>query len=326
MEDKIWVCIVKRFNATETEDSARFLNRWLNEDEANVQKFREAKTLWEMTAMIQHEETDEDPRILTMNILEHKVASTSTSFWKYSVAATLIGALLFAGLYYFKHYNVSAPEEWVVNKASAGNIIEITLPDQSKVWLNSETEIRYRKKFSSSKLREIHLKGEAYFEVKHDEEHPFVVNSGALKTTVYGTSFSIKSYNEAESSVAVNSGRVGVQLTKKAGAAIMLLPKDKLSLRKAKLEKTRVELAEVNSWIRDEMIFEQTPMKEVFAVISKRYQVKVDYDKKRYSECKLTASFKNEPLSAVLKTLNISMNISSKQVGETIYVKGGDCM
>ncbi|WP_173006998.1 DUF4974 domain-containing protein, partial [Lactobacillus helveticus] len=70
----------------------------------------------------------------------------------------------------------------------------------------------------------------------------------------------------------------------------------------------------------------QTPMPEVFAILSRLYKVKIEAGNQNYKGCKLSARFSKQPLSVVLKTLNISMNISSKQIADTIYLKGGNCM
>lgn len=326
MEDKIWLCIVKRLSFTETEESAKVLDSWINSDPAHQRQFREAKSLWEMSAMIQPEEPADNATTLIQSHLIPPRKTPAKMFWKYSIAAALTGALLLAGLHFF-YQDKAQPEEWVIHKTAVGSVDSLTLPDKSTVWLNSGTEIRFRKNFSKEKLRAVQLKGEAYFDVQHDEKHPFVVSSGDFKTTVYGTSFNIRAYpNDAEMFVAVNSGRVGVQHLPSGNTAIFLLPKDKLSLRNGKLIKSKLEEADVSSWTQGELIFEQMPLNDVLATIARKYQVQIETGTQNFSDCKLTARFKDQPLSAILKTLNISMNIKSTQIGDTIYVKGGNCM
>lgn len=326
MEDKIWICIVKRLSFTETKESAEVLDNWINSDPAHKLQFREAKALWEMSAMIQPEEPADNASTLIQSYLKPTRKNPVKTFWKYGIAAALTGALLLAGLHFFNQDKIQ-PEEWVIHKTTEGNIDSLTLPDESKVWLNAGTEIRFRKNFSTANLRTVELKGEAYFDVRHDDAHPFVVTSGDLKTTVYGTSFNIRAYpNDAEMFVAVNSGRVGVQHLPSGKNTMFLLPKDKLSLKNGKLIRSKLMEANVSSWTQGEMIFEQMPLNDVLATIARKYQVRIESGTRNFSDCKLTARFKDQPLSAVLKTLNISMNIKSTQVGDTIYIKGGNCM
>jgi len=328
MEDKIWTCIVKRLSGTETEESAAVLDEWLESDTGHIEHYLEVKKLWELTALIQPEVPEEDAAELIHSYQQEEPAEAPRRmlFWKYGIAAALTGALLLAGLQLF-HPDKPQPVEWVIHTTEPGRMDTVTLPDQSTVCLNAGTEIRFRKNFSSEKIRDVQLKGEAYFEVHHDKTHPFVVTSGDLKTTVYGTSFNIRAYpGEAEMSVAVNSGKVGVQHVPSGDKAIFLLPNDKLSLRNGQLVRSTQNKADVSSWAQGEMIFEQMPLQDVLATIARRYRVAIETGTEDYSECKLTARFKDQPLSTILKTLNISMNITARQVNDTIYLKGGNCM
>ncbi len=203
-------------------------------------------------------------------------------------------------------------------------MILVEMPDGSKIWLNADSEIRFLKSFSQEKTRSVILNGEAYFDVSHDAAHPFVVKSAELTTTVYGTSFNVRAYsNEEETSVTVNSGKVGVISGKDGGKARMLLPQDKLTYGDGKFTKTTV-LADADGWTRGDLMFDQTPLNEVFETISRKYNVKIEKAKTlRYQDCRLTARFRNQSLAAVLKTLKLAMNINSKQTGTTIYLEGG---
>lgn len=82
------------------------------------------------------------------------------------------------------------------------------LSDGTRIWLNSESELTFPSHFSGSR-REVALKGEAYFEVVSDPEHPFYVEAGGTCIRVLGTSFNISSYREdADVSVALLNGKV----------------------------------------------------------------------------------------------------------------------
>lgn len=328
MEDHIWTYIIKRLTNSESSESRQKLDEWLSKDASHLQQYQEARMLWDLSAMVPPEAVETDPKLLTMKTIEEQQMrpSRSMSIWKYGIAAALFGALLFVSFFFFNQ-DTATEQEWVIRKATAGQVTELTLPDSSHVWLNSDTEIRFQKNFGTAKQRIIQLRGEAYFEVKHDAEHPFVVNSGNLKTTVYGTSFNVRAYpNDLESQVSVNTGKVGVQAKGSKAAALMLLPSDRISFSKGSFSRSKINLADVDSWKSGELIFEQTPMPEVISTISRKYKVAINTGTNDYSACKLSARFSNQSLSEVLKTLNISMNISSKQIAGTIYLKGGNCM
>lgn len=334
MEEKIWTCILKRLTGTETADSTLFLERWLTEDAANIQKYNEAKEIWELSGHVgpQAPVVSFQQFKAYTGIAEESEPAKDFSFWKYGIAAAIMGVCLLTGLYYYK-FNLEQPRtiNWIVKKAAAGKVIKIRLPDSSAVWLNSGSEISFASEFNEQELRTVKLTGEAYFEVTHDKKHPFVVKSDRLTTTVYGTSFSVRAYeNEAKSTVAVNSGKVGVAGTdeQRKNFMVMLLPNDKLSYsnKEGSLVKSLVINKDVNGWIAGSLVFEQTPLSEVFETLSRKYKVKINAESKSYAGCRLTARFNNQPIQAVLKALRLSLNIQSKQIGETIYLKGGNYM
>ena len=326
MEDKIWNYIIKRLTGTETEESEQYLDKWLDEDVNNIQQYNEICLLWSLSGRVGNVQTE----VQVQDLLSHHPAPLAKktpvikNIWKYGIAASLI-CLLFVAIYQYRNgaFRQSSGQEWVVKRADAGKMVLVNLPDSSKIWLNSGSEIRFLNHFKDGKTRNVILNGEAYFDVSHDADHPFVVKSGELTTTVYGTSFNVRAYsNEAEMSVAVNSGKVGVMSATDTGTVVMLLPNDKLVYAGRKFTKTVVEI-EADGWINGDLIFDQTPLAEVFTTISRKFDVHIEADIAQYQDCRLTASFHNQPLPAVLKTLKLAMNIQSTQKGQTIYLKGG---
>jgi len=326
MDDRIWNCIIKRLTGTETEESEKYLGKWLDEDVNNIQQYNEICLLWSLSVRVGHLQ----PEVQVQDLLSHhpepslKKTATIKHFWKYGIAASLI-CLLFVAIYQYSGgtFKQNRTQEWVVKRAEPGKMLLVQLPDSSKIWLNAGSEVRFLKHFNDAETRSVILNGEAYFDVSHDAGHPFVVKSGELSTTVYGTSFNIRAYgNEAETSVTVNSGKVGVMAANDSGKVVMLLPNDKLVYAGRKFTKTIVD-TEADGWIRGNLVFDQTPLSEVFATISRKFDVRIEADVARYQDCRLTARFANQPLSSVLKTLKLAMNIQSTQMGQTIYIKGG---
>lgn len=93
---------------------------------------------------------------------------------------------------------------------SRGGEYILTLSDGTKVWLNSETELKYPVRFTGN-TREVSVKGEAYFEVKRDTLHPFIVHTPYSDTKVLGTSFNVSAYkDETTTTITLVSGKVEV--------------------------------------------------------------------------------------------------------------------
>lgn len=73
----------------------------------------------------------------------------------------------------------------------------MVLGDGTLVCLNSESELRYPVRFDGEE-RQVFLRGEGYFEVTKDPDHPFVVEVENARIEVLGTTFNVCSYEEEE--------------------------------------------------------------------------------------------------------------------------------
>lgn len=101
---------------------------------------------------------------------------------------TADGQLVFEG-------NASAVGYLVASNPRNSRAMQITLPDNTQVWLNADTYLQYPTNYNE-KDRLVTLKGEAYFEVKHNEAKPFRVSAGEQTIEDVGTSFNVKAYGD----------------------------------------------------------------------------------------------------------------------------------
>src|SRR5688572_861012 len=109
----------------------------------------------------------------------------------------------------------------------AGERKIVTLQDSSRIVLNSGTHLRYPLN-AGNQAREVYLEGQAYFDVRPDNEQPFVVYAGQLEVRVLGTTFDVSNYTEdKDAAVTVASGKVAVALP--AAAAHTLTPGEQLT-------------------------------------------------------------------------------------------------
>ena len=328
MKEEIWEYSIKRLTNTETENSESRLNDWLSEKPSNRKEFEQVKELWRLTGKTPANKFN------NFDAVEHLIQQkpppqiTKQTNWWYSIAAVTVGALILCGVFFVQHSEKpkTVVASIITKKANAGEILKLVLPDSSTIWLNSGSEISFSENLELEDKRTINLTGEAYFEVKHDEKHPFIVKSAALSTTVYGTSFNVRAYrNEETIAVAVNSGKVGVNENLGKQETQFLLPKSKLmyQLKSHSFIKKTIALKAVNSWIQGELIFDETPIEDVLFMLSRKYNVSINSDQLKTQGCKLTAEFKNKSLADVLETLKLVMDIKSEQIDKTIYLEGG---
>ena len=110
-------------------------------------------------------------------------------------------------------YSDSVVSEYVdtnVLRIPKGGEFKLQLADGTQVYLNSATDLRYPVAFTGSERR-VYLKGEAYFEVAKDVEHPFIVVTDDVQVRVYGTSFNVNTLGADGVRTVLVEGKVGIR-------------------------------------------------------------------------------------------------------------------
>lgn len=114
-------------------------------------------------------------------------------------AAACIAVAAFAGWYNYAKVTARQGHLFEIY-TEKGQKTNITLPDGTRVWLNSASRLSYDNRYNL-RSREVNLVGEGYFEVAKDPERRFRVNTGNYTVEALGTAFNVKSYPEDRTSV-----------------------------------------------------------------------------------------------------------------------------
>jgi len=161
-----------------------------------------------------------------------------------------------------------------------GKRTQITLSDNSSVWLNSGSKLIYPARFAPEK-REVYLEGEAIFEVSHNKQQPFMVITHDIEVKVLGTVFDVSAYNDdATSTTILESGSVEMKYKTNS-----LLSQSKVKMVPGTMavydpiEKT-VKQTQVNtklytSWREGYFVFERQSLGEILKKISRYYNVSI---------------------------------------------------
>ena len=159
-----------------------------------------------------------------------------------------------------------------------GGFYPVELSDGTKVWLNSETKLRYPIKFTEGQ-RKVYLKGEAYFDVVRDERHPFIVQVDEMEVMVLGTRFNVNSYNRDTIRTTLVDGSVSIKhsLTNKE---VMLCPNEmaKFCKRTGSVVKTKVDPFIYTAWKDDQFVFENETIEEIMERLGRWYNITVFYE------------------------------------------------
>jgi transmembrane sensor len=229
------------------------------------------------------------------------------------IAAMLLIALLFTiSNQKGSHQNVSDTTEQLSVTNLTKSITKQTLSDGSTVWLSPHSNIKYPKMFTGT-LREVHMVGEAFFEVHKDHKHPFVIYSGGLVTRVWGTSFRIRAYKNIPTEVSVVTGKVSVRVPKQNAAEVMLLPNQKVTYLKAKdALKTdmKVKDASMQIWQKARLSFDNVQLNDVMKILNKKFGVNISTADKSLGNFVLNADFTDQNLPAILEMMGKSLELT----------------
>ncbi len=158
-----------------------------------------------------------------------------------------------------------------------GGQYQITLPDETKVWLNAESSLRFPTAFTG-KDREVQLSGEAYFEVRADKSKPFLVKSGSAETRVLGTHFNIMAYGD-EGPVRTTLLEGVVSMGQEEQSAL-LQPGEQgqFDPNKGIIATRVVNTTAVVAWKDGYYYFDRTPVQSVMRQIARWYDVEIVYE------------------------------------------------
>lgn len=146
------------------------------------------------------------------------------------------------------------------------------LDDGTKVWMNSASELRYPIHFTGTE-RKVELVGEAYFDVAHDQEHPFIVTAGGVNVRVLGTSFNVLAYPD-EQAVKTTLVKGGVKLEAEGlRQTVILSPGEQAVWENKQMNVRQVNTKLYISWIKDRFAFESEELDAVLRRLARWYNV-----------------------------------------------------
>jgi len=232
-------------------------------------------------------------------------------------AAILIIPLLLSSLSLLYLYMNKTDEEIDTQKvtimevtASPGSILKMQLPDDSDVWLNSGSTLKFPSRFIADK-RQVQLMGEAFFRVEADDEFPFEVEvPSGMKVLARGTSFNVNAYPEDKLyETTLQSGRIEVTVKDKK---VEVLPDEMViyDIQGASFRKSVVNVSEKTGWKDGLLIFRQTPLEEVFKRLSRRYNVEFNIQNESTVDYGIRATFSNETITQILDALKLAAPIT----------------
>ncbi|WP_083421865.1 FecR domain-containing protein [Arsenicibacter rosenii] len=198
----------------------------------------------------------------------------------------------------------------------------VTLPDGSTVLLNRNSRLDFPDAFTDS-TRQVTLTGEAFFDIKPDADHPFVISARGTTVRVLGTSFTVRAYSDTVR-VAVATGRVQFAARKQR---IVLRPDEEAVYleREDTIRKAAFLSPNVMAFRTNRLTFDKTTLTEVVRSISELYGQPVTLSSDAIKNCRYTGSFENEKLEEVLEIVATSLKLKVERSGQGYVLAGNSC-
>jgi ferric-dicitrate binding protein FerR (iron transport regulator) len=307
------------------------LENFLNASEDNRRYFEELKAMWEAGSGIPDFYPDAN---LGWNKLQEKITGQRKVEKKHphrwlKIAASIVFfiglSVLFSYLYHFR--DVSTKLAGVIR---TGDLIKkVLLPDSSVVWLNKKSIVAWDDHFGKEE-RKVYLVGEAYFEITHNKQKPFIVYANyGTKTKVLGTSFSLKSrVQDTTVFLQVITGVVEFASVRKQTSEKLIVKKgeaaftnhNEVTIFKAPPEKN------ILAWKDGKLSFSNTPLEEVCHTLEEYFSTRIELRSPAIRSCHFTGNFQSPTLTDVLEILKKAMPIDVDIKDNLISLSGKGCM
>ncbi|MCK0132147.1 DUF4974 domain-containing protein [Flavobacteriaceae bacterium F08102] len=203
-----------------------------------------------------------------------------------------------------------------------GGQFYVKLNDGTRVWLNSESKLKYPTTFTKGEPRKVELLyGEAYFEVSPSTLHKgasFQVFSSDQKIEVLGTEFNVKAYREESDTYTTLVGGKVVINTKEQEQ--ILIPNQRATVQNGKVVHVEnVDVEDIISWKDGIFAFKNLSLKEIMKVLSRWYDVEVSFTNSSLKQVEFNGKLKkNLSIEEIMNTIKRTNHIDYKIVDKTI--------
>ncbi|WP_196070859.1 FecR family protein, partial [Bacteroides thetaiotaomicron] len=219
-------------------------------------------------------------------------------------AATVALLIAMSGWLYMM---LDTDPSFIIKSNNSGIVQNVPLPDGTVIQLNNHSKLIYPERFAGDS-REVFLEGEAYFDVKHDKKHPFIVRAGELKIRVLGTKFTVNASSQSPQITAtLLEGSIEVSNEKRQ---MLMKPSQQLRYDVNSGNMLLTELSNASReirWIQNVWVLSETPLLDICQRLEHLFNVKIIIMNDELIGKSFTGEFyTNESLESILKTMQTS--------------------
>jgi transmembrane sensor len=320
--ENIDVLLAKFFAGEALETEIKTLEDWRQMSVENNVYFEESKNVFELLKGTNVPQTvDVDT---AWNKLNTKITAKPKIIQLKKVPTVLAAAasllLLATFVLIITWFTQQTNVEPLIIKAE-NKTIEKTLPDGSKVFLNKNSELAYKE--NKQGHREVSLKGEAFFEVTHNEKKPFLISINEVLIKDIGTAFNVKE-NAANNSIEVFVESGTVQFYSKTNGGLILTAGEKAVFNHARLTFTKEQNKlndNIGSYRTKNFVFNATLLSEVVGQLKAVYGCEIRFSEPSIGNERLSVVFTNESLSTVLSIISETLDLEVEKENGVFLLK-----
>lgn len=309
-----------------TADEQTAVESWLDAAPENRKYFEDLKRIWfESGDAVESLTVDTDAAWQRVQQRIHEPPKRLTVKWLSTANIMKIAAaalILFGAIQFFnKGDSVLKTQEIIATAA----VLQDTLSDGSRVSLNKQSSLTT---VFSKKERRVKMSGEAFFDVAHDTEKPFVIEVKTLEIKVVGTSFNVDNLSEiGKIIVVVETGKV--LLRGANGAEIYIEKGDKAiyDVATGQFEKAKNTDKNVTAYKTNRLDFDRTTLKDVVKQINQLFDAQIEIVSPEIENCKITTAYqKGDDLDFYFKEIiGESINLKVQKIGDKMVLSGTGC-
>ena len=206
-----------------------------------------------------------------------------------------------------------------------GGLYLLVLSDGTRVWMNSDSRLKYPVMFSSNK-REVILSGEAYFDVVKDKSAPFIVKTESGNIEVLGTEFNIKCYSDEDALVStLVNGKV--KFDDGINPSVILKPEEQLIFEKENGQSIvrKVNVNHYISWKDNRLSFQGETLDMIMKTLSRWYNVEVVFEDSTLKALEFSGNLnKFTNIQEFLSLFELGVNVKFEVRNRTVYVRRGN--
>jgi ferric-dicitrate binding protein FerR (iron transport regulator) len=261
---------------------------------------------------------------LTKKNKETKTLNFLNNNWWKSVAAACLLLISFGSFYYFffqkNNIETITLSEIIVPK---GEIKKVMLPDGTLVFINSDSKLSYDNLFSQ-KTREVYLEGEAFFDVKHNPEKPFIVKTVENRIRVLGTAFNIYAYpNEDIYRASLERGKILISHKDENKEYELKVNQSYLLLRgsnQSKIFETK-SIETYSSWKNGNIDFKNQSFTNILRVLERTHNIVFILQNHNLGNCKYTGNFNTkDDINTILGVIKLPTPFEYEIHNDTIII------